>query len=110
MSEIDEVISEKNDLLAGSSSSSKTEEYQNKKKKTKIRKLMCKVGGTFRVLIAKSRVPHIAKFDGTLRAAVHEYITMAWMKLRRSDHFCQFLHVRRLDVNDVWVQVRKLCM
>lgn len=56
---------------------------------------------TFGVLIAKSTLPHIGKFDGAFGARIHEPIAALWVELCSRDNFGQLLHVCRLDVNNV---------
>jgi len=53
------------------------------------------------VVITESPLSHIAELDGALAAAVHEKVALNRVKLRGSDHFLKFLHVRGLDVNNV---------
>lgn len=56
---------------------------------------------TLRMLVAKGILSHISKFDGPFRACVHEPITTLWMEFGSSDDLGQFLHVRRLYIDDV---------
>lgn len=53
------------------------------------------------MLIAKCAFAHISKLDGTLRACIHEPIATLWVELGSSNDLCQFLHVGRLDINNV---------
>ena len=56
---------------------------------------------TLRVPIAQCGLAHVRHLDVALRARVHEDVALRWMELRSSDDFRQFLHVHRLDVDDV---------
>ena len=51
--------------------------------------------------ITQRCVTHISELDVTLRARVHEEITMDGVELGGSDNFGQFLHVHGFDVDDV---------
>eukprot|EP01085_Mycamoeba_gemmipara_P000144 Mycagemm_TRINITY_DN9885_c0_g2::TRINITY_DN9885_c0_g2_i1::g.144::m.144 type:complete len:232 gc:universal TRINITY_DN9885_c0_g2_i1:1157-462(-) len=53
------------------------------------------------VLVAESRVAHVAELDGALGAAVHEYVTLARVEVGAGDDLGELLHVGRLDVHDV---------
>ena len=48
-----------------------------------------------------SHLSHVAESDGALAGAVHEEITLLWVKLGGGDDLCELLHVGRLDVHDV---------
>jgi hypothetical protein len=97
-SEIDEMISEKNDRVDGSSSSSKpvaSVKTSGNEEPTK------KIELTFCVSITERGVTHVRKLDVGLGTRVHEQIAMCWMKLRGSDDFRQLLHVHRLDIHNI---------
>lgn len=53
------------------------------------------------MFVAKSTLSHVSKFNGSLRAGIHEPVTASRMELCRSDHFCQLLHICRLYINNV---------
>lgn len=57
---------------------------------------------TFGVAVAERRGAHVAQPDGALAAAVHEHVAVVRVELGRRDHFCQLLHVRRLDIYNIW--------
>lgn len=57
---------------------------------------------TLRVSVAQGRGAHVAQPDGPLAAAVHKHVALVRVELSRSDHLCQLLHIRGLDVHDVW--------
>lgn len=54
--------------------------------------------------ITKCCITHVGQFDVTLRARVHEQVTVDGMELGRSDDFSQLLHVHRFDVDDICVR------
>ena len=55
--------------------------------------------------VAERRVTHVRKLDVTFRARIHEYVALSRVELGGSNDLCQFLHVRRLDVDDVFPSV-----
>lgn len=57
---------------------------------------------TFGVVVAQRGGPHVAQADGALAAAVDERVALVGVELGRRDHLRQLLHVRRLDVHNVW--------
>jgi hypothetical protein len=52
-------------------------------------------------IITKSILSHVVEFNRPFAAAVHQQMTMAWVKLRTRDDFGQFLHIGRLDINNI---------
>ena len=54
------------------------------------------------MLIAQSRIPHVSKFDVTLRAAVHKQVAVYGVEFGSGDDLGQLLHVHGLDVHDVF--------
>lgn len=94
-SEIEEIISLKNERVDGSSSSSKPTTESGP----------CATGAsllrTLGVPITKRRVPHVSQLNVAFRARVHEGIAMCRMELGGGDDFCQFLHIDGLYVHDI---------
>lgn len=104
ISEIEEIISLKKDLFAGSSTSSKTTSvvsikkiisYKNSYKKRRGQKC------TFCVVIAQGGLSHVRQLDGSFAAAVHKNITMLGVEFSWGNDLCQLLHVGWLDINNV---------
>lgn len=96
-SEMEEMISEKNERDEASSSCSNTAIYcqYNSFKHCQQKR------HTFRVLIAQCPLAHIGQLDGSLGASIHEPIAAGRMELGRGDNFGELLHVGRFDVDDV---------
>ena len=92
---MEEMISEKNDRDEGSSSCSNSVDCQYHSGVWRRREL------TFSVLIAECALTHVRQLDGTFRACVHKPITALRVELSSGDDFGQFLHVCRLDINNV---------
>ena len=92
---MEEMISEKNEREDGSSSCSNSGIKLAKTSQSKV--LMLTLG----VYVAKCTLTHIGKFDGSLRAGVHEPVARLWMEFSGCNDFSQLLHVSRLDVHNV---------
>ena len=60
---------------------------------------------TLCVSVAQCRVTHVRELDVAFRAAVHEEVAVYRVELGSSDDLGQLLHIRRLDVDDVFVIV-----
>jgi len=56
---------------------------------------------TFCMLVTQSALSHIRKLDRAFGACVHEPIAALWVELRSCNDLCQFLHVSRLDIDNV---------
>lgn len=53
------------------------------------------------MLVTKSTLSHVSQLDGPFRAGIHEPVAALRMELGSGDDFSEFLHIRRLDVDDV---------
>lgn len=53
------------------------------------------------MLITKSAFSHIGQLDGSFGAGIHEPITTLGVKFCSGYYFCQFLHIGRLDIDNV---------
>lgn len=53
------------------------------------------------MLVTQRTLSHIGQLDGSLGTGVHEPITAVRMKLGSGNNFSEFLHVCRLDIDDV---------
>ena len=56
--------------------------------------------------VAKRRVSHVSKLDVALRAAVHEQVALCGVELGRGDDLRELLHIRGLDIDDVFRDVK----
>ena len=56
---------------------------------------------TFRMLVAKSTLPHVGQLDCAFRTRVHEPVATLRVELSGSNDLGQFLHVRGFDVDNV---------
>lgn len=56
---------------------------------------------TLGMLVAECRVSHICQFDVGFGAGIHELVALCGMELCGGDNFRQFLHIDRLDVDDI---------
>lgn len=56
---------------------------------------------TLGVFVTQRPLSHIRKLDCALGAGIHEPVTADGVELGRSDDFCEFLHIRGLDIHDV---------
>ena len=53
------------------------------------------------MLVAESTLSHVRQLDCALRAGIHEPVAAQRVEFGRGDDLRQFLHVRRLDIDDV---------
>lgn len=60
---------------------------------------------TLSMLVAQSLRPHVTKSNGPFTAAVDEEMALRRMELRRCDNLRQFLHVRRLYIDNVFTAI-----
>src|SRR5882757_1706912 len=95
-SEMEEMISEKNDRFVGSSSSSYT--MVRSSDLAPQQGPIWRVGRTFRMPVAQRRVTHIRELDIAFRTGIHEDVALCRMKLSSRDNLREFLHVRWFDV------------
>src|SRR5450432_2886788 len=98
-SDIEDMISEKNERADGSSSCSNSASTVS----VKVVKQPHPEGSprTLSMLITKSTFPHICKLDGSFRAGIHEPIATLGMKLCCCNHFCKLLHISWFNIDDV---------
>lgn len=54
------------------------------------------------MVVAERRRSHVAQPDRAFATAVHKYIALVGMAFGCRDDFCQLLHIRRLDVYNIW--------
>src|SRR5216684_4763829 len=99
-SEMEEMISEKKNRFVGSSSSSYTmvRSLNLAPEQSPIER----VGRTFRMPVAQSRVSHIRQLDVAFRTGIHEYVALCRMEFSGRDNLCEFLHVSWFDVHNVY--------
>lgn len=62
---------------------------------------------TFSVCITQSLLPHVTQSYRSFTTAVNELVALNRVKDCGSDHFCKFLHVGWLDINNVLLGGRK---
>lgn len=106
-SEMEEMISEKNDLEDGSSSCSKTTVACQYTSQT-ITLGSDRAGWTwdsdeptFCMLVAQRTLTHISELDCSLGARIHKPVATCRMEFGSRNDLGQLLHVSGLDVNDV---------
>jgi hypothetical protein len=53
------------------------------------------------MLVAKGRLSHVAEFDGSFAATVHEQVAVHRVKFSGSNDLSQLFHVHWLDIHNV---------
>ena len=51
--------------------------------------------------ITQRTFTHVGELDCAFRTSIHEPIAALRMEFGRRNHFCQFFHIRWLDVHDI---------
>lgn len=101
-SDIEEMISEKNDRFDGSSSSSNSRGNSAQSKRgSRVARTLC-------MPITQCLVSHISELDRPLGARVHKRITVDRVELGGSNDLSQLFHIDWLDVNNICKLIQKL--